>query len=54
MNPQGWTVMILSVGSVLSLVTFCLLRVLSLPPVEVEEHLKGMPDIETGDRVDAD
>ncbi len=54
MNPAGWTVMVVSVGSVLTLVVFCLWRVLSLPPVEVEEHLKGPPDIETGDRFDAD
>ncbi len=54
MEPLGWLVMILSVGSVLCLSAFCLYRVLTLPPVEVEEHLKGPPDIETGDRHDAD
>ena len=54
MTPGGWTVMILSVGSVLILVTYCLARVLSLPPVEVEEHLKGPPDIDTGDMENAD
>ncbi len=48
MTTAGWIVMIVSVGSVLSLVTFCLIRVLSLPPVEVE-HLKGPPDIDTRD-----
>ena len=54
MNHAGWVVMLLSVGSVLLLSGFCLYRVLKLPPVEVEEHLKGQLDIETGDRADAD
>ncbi|MEM9353091.1 MAG: hypothetical protein AAGA92_08765 [Planctomycetota bacterium] len=45
--------MLLSVGSVLSLLSFCLYRVLSLPPVE-EEHLHGELNIDTGDTVDAD
>ncbi len=54
MNPAGWVVMLLSIGFVLSLASFCLYRVLRLPPVEVEEHLKGQLDIETGDRIDAD
>ncbi|MCG8407252.1 MAG: hypothetical protein MI923_18800 [Phycisphaerales bacterium] len=54
LNPAGWTVMILSVGSVLTLVTYCLCRVLALPPVEVEEHLKAPLDIDTRDTEDAD
>ena len=37
MTAAGWTVMILSVGSVFVLMSYCLYRVLSLPPVEVEE-----------------
>ncbi|MFH1419083.1 MAG: hypothetical protein ABII12_12465 [Planctomycetota bacterium] len=37
MTAAGWTVMILSVGSVFVLMSYCLFRVLSLPPVEVEE-----------------
>ena len=53
MNAGGWILMIVSVGTVLSLVSFCLYKVLSLPPVEVE-HLHGQPDIETGDRNEAD
>ena len=53
MTYGGWIVMTLSVGSVLSLVAFCLIRVLSLPPVE-EEHLKGPLEIDTRDTVDAD
>ncbi|MBN2562005.1 MAG: hypothetical protein JXQ75_13855 [Phycisphaerae bacterium] len=54
MNPAGWTVMILSVGAVVTLVTYCLYRVLTLPPVEIEEHLKAPPDIDTHDMEDAD
>ena len=53
MKPLGWIVMILSVGSVLSLVSYCLYRVLTLPPVE-EESLKGPLEIDTGDTQDAD
>ena len=54
LTTAGWMVMLVSVGSVLTLVTYCLYRVLSLPPVEVEEHLKGPPDIDTRDTEDAD
>ena len=54
LNPAGWTVMIVSVGSVVSLAVFCLVRVLMLPPVEVEEHLKGPMEIDTRDTIDAD
>lgn len=54
MTAGGWIVMILSVGSVLTLVSYCLFRVLTLPPVEVEEHLKGPPDINTHDTKNAD
>ncbi len=50
----GWIVMLLSVGSVLALVSFCLFRVLSLPPVEIEKHLKGPLEIDTRDTSDAD
>jgi hypothetical protein len=54
LTPGGWTVMLLSVCSVLLLVSYCLIRVLTLPPPEVEEHLKGPLEIETGDVDDAD
>ena len=54
MTVAGWIVMVVSVGSVLTLVSFCLIRVMLLPPVEVEEHLKGPLEIDTGDTVDAD
>lgn len=53
MEPAGWASMLLSVGSVLCLFSFCLYRVLTLPPVE-EEHIKGPLEIDTGDTVDAD
>jgi hypothetical protein len=49
MTTGGWLVMTISVGSVLCLVTYCLVRVLSLPPLDVEEHLKGPLEIDTGD-----
>jgi hypothetical protein len=54
LNAAGWTVMIISVGSVLALVSFCLYRVFTLPPVEVEEHFKGPLEIDTHDTLDAD
>ena len=54
LNPAGWTVMIISVGSVLTLASFCLYRVCMLPPVEVEEHFKGPLEIDTQDTLDAD
>lgn len=54
MTTAGWIIMILSIGSVLSLASFCLYKVLTLPPVEIESSLKGMPDIDTRDTQDAD
>lgn len=54
LNPAGWTVMIVSLSSVLSLVSYCLFRVLTLPPVDVTEHLKAPLDIDTRDTQDAD
>lgn len=53
MEPSALVVMLVSVTSVLSLVSFCLYRVLTLPPVE-DEHLKGPLEIDTGDTSDAD
>ena len=49
MKTEGWIIMMLSVSMVLTLVGYCLYRVLTLPPVEVEEHLHGPPTIDTGD-----
>jgi hypothetical protein len=45
--------MLLSVGAVLTLMGYCLYRVLTLPPLEMEE-LHGPLDIDTGDTKDAD
>ena len=41
MTVGGWVVMVLSVGSVLGLVSYCLCRVLALPPVDIEQHQSG-------------
>jgi hypothetical protein len=54
MTPAGWTIMIVSVGSVLALTVFCLYRVLTLPPNVAEEHLQGPLTIDTGDTENAD
>jgi hypothetical protein len=54
MNLGGWIVMTLSVGSVVATLVYCLYRVLTLPPVEVTEHLKGPFEVDTRDMVDAD
>ncbi|MCI0491634.1 MAG: hypothetical protein L0Z07_01710 [Planctomycetes bacterium] len=54
MTLAGWAIMIVSVGSVLALVSFCLYRVLTLPPQVVEEHLKAPLEIDTRDTTDAD
>jgi hypothetical protein len=48
MTPAGWTIMILSVGSVLTLTAYCFYRVLTLPISEMDE-LKAPLDIDTGD-----
>lgn len=53
MTPGGWAIMVVSVGCVVTLVTYCLVRVLSLPPLEVRD-LKGPLDIDTRDTEDAD
>jgi hypothetical protein len=54
MTEAGWCIMIVSVGAVLTLTTFCFYRVLTLPPDVTEEHLKGPLVIDTGDTEDAD
>ena len=54
MTSAGWAVMIVSVGSVLTLVTFCMYRVLTLPPEVIEKHLKAPLEIDTGDTENAD
>lgn len=42
MTALGWLMMVASVSSVLALAAFCLFRVLTLPPSEVE-HLAAAP-----------
>ena len=37
MEPAGWIVMSVSVGSVIVLLTFCLYRVLTLPPIAEDD-----------------
>jgi hypothetical protein len=53
LTPAGWVVMLLSVGTVLVLMAYCVTKVLSLPPVELED-LKGPLEIDTGDTQNAD
>ncbi|HUE72662.1 MAG TPA: hypothetical protein VMP01_17380 [Pirellulaceae bacterium] len=53
MNALGWIMMITSVGTVLALITFCLSRVMSLPPAEVDD-LTSPLEIDTRDTKDAD
>ncbi len=38
MTTAGWIIMILSVGAVLSLVVFCLYRVLTMTPEQSDEY----------------
>lgn len=47
MTTQGWIVMLLSVGFVLSLTTFCFYRVLHTP--KTGEHMHAPLDIDTHD-----
>jgi len=53
LNAQGWTIMLISVGSVVSLTFYCIRRVLQLPTEDVED-IKGPLEIDTGDTQDAD
>lgn len=53
MTAAGATIMIISVGAVLALTAFCVIRVLMLPPVEMEE-IKGPLAIDTGDTTNSD
>jgi hypothetical protein len=53
MNALGWMMMIVSIGAVLALNVFCFYRVLTLPPVEVDD-LKAPLEIDTRDTKDAD
>ncbi len=37
MEPSGWIVMLTSVGTVLTLLVYCLVKVFTLPPIKDEE-----------------
>jgi hypothetical protein len=54
MTSSGWMIMIASVCGVLGLVSFCMYRVLTLPPSELGDSMKAPLDIDTGDTQDAD
>ena len=54
MTPLGWAMMIVSVGSVLGLVSYCFYKVLTLPPMEVEDVNVAPLEIDTRDTWDAD
>jgi hypothetical protein len=54
METSGWIIMICSVIGVLSLISFCMYRVLTLNPSEVGDSMKAPLDIDTGDTHDAD
>ncbi len=45
MTVTGWVIMVVSIAAVLLLTGYCLYRVLTLPPVEVES-LHGPSNIE--------
>jgi hypothetical protein len=47
MTPGGWIVMMLSVGSVTALLTWCIYMVMATPGST--EHLHSQADIETPD-----
>ncbi len=53
MDKHGLIVMLISVTSVFSLVSYCMYRVLTLPSADVSE-IRGELDIDTGDTSDAD
>lgn len=49
MTAAGLMIMIVSVTSVTAACVWCIVRVLSLPPVDVIEHLKAPLEIDTKD-----
>lgn len=53
-TAAGWTIMILSVGSVCALTAYCFIKVLTMPPREAEEHLQAPLLIDTRDTEDVD
>ena len=48
MTITGWILMLVSTTSVTALTVYCLVKVMSLPPVEVED-MHAPLDIDTGD-----
>lgn len=54
MTTAGWTIMILSVGSVCVLTAYCFYKVLTLPAQDVIENVRSPLDIDTGDTENAD
>jgi len=48
MTPLGWIMMIVSVGCVLTLVTYCFYRVLHAP--KTTEHMHAPLEIDTRDK----
>ena len=54
MTTAGWAIMTVSIAGVLSLISFCMYRVLSLPPADVSQTMKTPLDIDTGDVENAD
>lgn len=53
LNAQGWAIMLISVGSVVTMTFYCIGRVLQLPTKDVED-IKGPLEIDTGDLNDPD
>lgn len=49
MDPAGWAIMIVSIGSVCALSAFCFYRLITLPPQDLIEHEKAPLDIDTRD-----
>lgn len=54
MTAAGWIFMFVSITMVLSLVTYCFRKMLTLPPMEVEASMHAPQLIDTGDTKDAD
>ena len=54
MTTLGFAIMVVSLGSVVGLTAFCLYRVLTLPPVEIDDLNVAPLEIETPDLKDPD
>lgn len=48
MQPAGWVIMIVSVTSVFIGCAYCVYRVLTLPPADLEAHIHAPLDIDVG------